>query len=141
MAIPLTLSALLIEVIVGYPDWLVGAIGHPVTWFGALIARLDGALNRGSGSDTARRLAGGLALLLLLLVAAGTGFALERGLLMLPYGFAAVAVIASTLIAQRSLHRHVADVATALETHGLAAGRRAVAHIVGRDPDALDEAG
>jgi adenosylcobinamide-phosphate synthase len=141
MAISLTLSALLIEIIVGYPDRLVSAIGHPVMWFGALIARLDRALNRDGSSDAARRLAGSVALLLLLLVAAGAGFAVERGLLMLPYGFAAVALIASTLIAQRSLHRHVADVATALETHGLAAGRRAVAHIVGRDPDALDEAG
>ena len=53
----------------------------------------------------------------------------------------AVAIVASTLIAQRSLHDHVARVAAALEQNGLAAGREAVSHIVGRDPDALDEAG
>ena len=47
----------------------------------------------------------------------------------------------STLLAQRSLYRHVADVATALETGGVEAGRAAVSHIVGRDTAALDAAG
>jgi adenosylcobinamide-phosphate synthase len=45
------------------------------------------------------------------------------------------------LIAQRSLHQHVADVATALEQGGVIAGRAAVAKIVGRDTGALDAAG
>ena len=53
----------------------------------------------------------------------------------------AVAIVASTLIAQRSLYDHVARVAEALEQGGVAAGREAVSHIVGRDPAALDEAG
>ena len=52
-----------------------------------------------------------------------------------------LAMPASTLLAQRSLHDHVAAVARALEREGLADGRRAVSQIVGRDPDALDEAG
>jgi adenosylcobinamide-phosphate synthase len=51
------------------------------------------------------------------------------------------AVLASSLIAQRSLYRHVADVADALESGGLTAGRTAVSMIVGRDPEQLDEAG
>jgi adenosylcobinamide-phosphate synthase len=51
-----------------------------------------------------------------------------------------VGALASTLIAQRSLCEHVAAVATALEHEGLAAGRKAVAQIVGRDTAALDEA-
>jgi adenosylcobinamide-phosphate synthase len=50
-------------------------------------------------------------------------------------------VLASTLLAQRSLYVHVARVADALERDGLAAGRAAVAHIVGRDTAALDQAG
>jgi len=133
--------ALLIEIIVGYPDRLVRAIGHPVMWIGALIGALDRMLNRKTLSDGARRAAGGAAVLVLLAVAAGVAVALERGLTRLPYGLAAEALVASTLIAQRSLHRHVADVAAALETRGLVAGRRAVAHIVGRDPGALNEAG
>jgi len=45
------------------------------------------------------------------------------------------------LVAQRSLYEHVAAVAKALNSGGLAAGRRAVRHIVGRDPASLDAHG
>ena len=37
----ITFLALLTEAIVGYPDWLVQTIGHPVTWMGRLIGILD----------------------------------------------------------------------------------------------------
>src|SRR5262249_59760545 len=69
------------------------------------------------------------------------GFGSGRFLQLLPFGFVAVAFAASTLIAQRSLHDHVSEVASALEQGGLADGRTAVSQIVGRDPQALDEAG
>ena len=54
---------------------------------------------------------------------------------------AAGGVLASSLLAQRSLDSHVLDVARGLETGGVAGGRAAVAHIVGREVGALDEAG
>ena len=141
MAVALTLLALLIELAVGYPDRLFRAIGHPVTWIGRLIGLLDRLLNHESMSDASRRAAGVAAVLILVVVVAGVAFALERSLLLLPFGIVAAAIVASTLIAQRSLHRHVVRVAAALEQNGLAAGRAAVSHIVGRDPAALDEAG
>jgi adenosylcobinamide-phosphate synthase len=141
MAITLAFFALLIEAIVGYPDWLVRAIGHPVTWMGRLIEHLDRVMNRPGVGDRARRAAGIVALLLLVAGVAGAAWALERGMFALPFGLAATAMVASTLIAQRSLHAHVARVAAALEQDGLAAGRKAVSHIVGRDTAALDEAG
>jgi adenosylcobinamide-phosphate synthase len=50
-------------------------------------------------------------------------------------------LLGSSLFAQRSLFTHVRMVADALEIGGLAAGRDAVSHIVGRNPQALDEAG
>ena len=60
----------------------------------------------------------------------------------LPLGILALAAVASTLIAQRSLHRpRRATSPIALERDGIAAGRAAVSHIVGRDTGALDEAG
>ena len=43
MTIALAFLALLIEAILGYPDWLVHTIGHPVTWMGRLIGLLDRA--------------------------------------------------------------------------------------------------
>src|SRR5258708_11073 len=45
MAFTLTLLALLIEATFGYPDRLVRAIGHPVTWIGGLIGWLYRSLN------------------------------------------------------------------------------------------------
>ena len=45
------------------------------------------------------------------------------------------------MIAMRSMHDHVADVAGPLQDHDLPAARQAVAMIVGRDASVLDEAG
>src|SRR5262249_11749689 len=59
----------------------------------------------------------------------------------LPFGFILLAAVASTLLAQHSLYSHVADVAAAIERDGIEAGCKTVARIVGRDPQALDEAG
>ena len=141
MYVSLALMAVLIEAVVGYPDALYRRIGHPVGWIGALIARLDADLNRAAAAFGARRLAG-VAALVLILAAAGAcagGFSFVS-LLGLP-GLVILAVLASTLVAQRSLDSHVAAVATALERGGLDAGRHAVAQIVGRDPASLNEAG
>jgi len=64
--------------------------------------------------------------------------AMLRGL---PYGWVLEALLGASLIAQRSLYRHVAEVAKGLEQDGLSGGREAVAMIVGRDPESLDEHG
>ena len=55
-------------------------------------------------------------------------------------GFAALALLAASLPAQRSLASHVSAVADGLDA-SLEEGRVAVANIVGRNPDVLDEAG
>jgi adenosylcobinamide-phosphate synthase len=141
MTIALTFLATLIEHCFGYPAALHRAIGHPVTWTGHLIAWLERALNRATASPAARRAAGIAAVLIVLAIVGAIAVALQSVLLRLPFGILAVALVASTLIAQRSLHRHVADVAAALSTGGVAAGRLAVAHIVGRDTETLDAAG
>jgi len=141
MAAALTLSALLFEIVIGYPDRLLRLIGHPVSWMGALIGALDRGLNRDSATPAARRIAGTITVLVLVAAVGTIAFLLEHGLLRLPFGSIAAALLASTLLAQRSLHAHVARVAAALETAGLAAGRQAVSHIVGRDAEPLDQAG
>ncbi len=141
MAAALTLLALLLELMIGYPDRLVRLIGHPVTWMGALIGALDRGLNREAAAPRTRRLAGLVAVLILVAVVGTISFLLWRGLSWLPFGFIATALTASSLLAQRSLHAHVGRVATALEEPGAVAARAAVSHIVGRDAAALDEAG
>jgi adenosylcobinamide-phosphate synthase len=141
MAITLAFLALLIEAMLGYPDWLVRTIGHPVIWMGRLIGVLDHAFNQESMGDSRRRVAGAIALVLFGAIVAIIAYTFERGLLSFPYGTIITALAASTLFAQRSLYDHVEHVAAALEKSGVPAARQAVSHIVGRDPDSLDEAG
>jgi adenosylcobinamide-phosphate synthase len=131
---------LAIEAAFGYPRALLGAIGHPVVWIGALIARLDRALNREAAPPALRRLAGVGALMALVLIAFAGGAAIETACLSLPFGIIPLAILTSSLYAQRSLDEHVADVAAALET-SLEHGRASVGRIVGRDVTRLDEAG
>jgi adenosylcobinamide-phosphate synthase len=137
-------AALLLGASIGYPPALFRLLRHPVVWIGALIALGDRRLNRESLSERTRRRNGVLTLVALLIVTALPTVALQIALLRtLDWWIAALvlAVPACTLIAQRSLHDHVAAVARGLETEGLAGGRRAVSRIVGRDPEALDEGG
>jgi adenosylcobinamide-phosphate synthase len=141
MSIATTLLALLIEATAGYPERVLAAIDHPVIWFGNLIDRLDRALNRPERSAAFRKTAGVAALFVIVAVPAAAAFTVQWTLLLLPYGAVPVALLASSLIAQRSLHDHVRRVADALEQEGLDGGRKAVSQIVGRDPQSLDEAG
>jgi adenosylcobinamide-phosphate synthase len=134
------LLAMVIELGIGYPERLVRIIGHPVTWIGALIGGLDRLLNRGPAMPL-RRIPGILALASVLGVIGAIALFAQWQLLRLPFGILAVAVLASTMIAQRSLDRYVGNVASALELQGLDAGRKAVSHIVGRDTAGLDSAG
>jgi adenosylcobinamide-phosphate synthase len=143
-ALLVTLVALAVEAVAGYPDALYRRIRHPVVWIGALIGALDRGLNKPELSEGHRRLRGVLALLFLL------GLVFACGLLaqLVAFiwlgrwpGILLLAILGSSLLAQRSLHDHVAAVATALESAGLAGGRAAVSRIVGRNPERLDEAG
>ncbi|WP_207479248.1 adenosylcobinamide-phosphate synthase CbiB [Arenibaculum pallidiluteum] len=139
--LPVLLLALALDALFGEPAWLYARIPHPVVLFGRLIGWLDRKLNRAQRSFEERRMRGVLAVAFLAAVAVLPALWLDRLLHALPLGWAAEALLASTLIAQRSLHDHVAAVAAGLEDAGLRGGRRAVAMIVGRDPDSLDEAG
>jgi len=141
MTVTLTLAALLIEAVVGYPDRLVRSIGHPVTWIGRLIRALERNCNSDTATPARRRALGLITVLLIVSIVAVVTLVIERGLLLLPFGLIGVGVLASALIAQRSLHEHVARVADALDNTGVTGGREAVSHIVGRDVAALDVAG
>jgi adenosylcobinamide-phosphate synthase len=144
MFVSLALAALLIEAAVGYPQMLVQQIGHPVMWIGALIAWADRHWN-GAGDGFAARRARGVGLVVLLVAGMmAIGLAVTWVMQAVVGEWAATIILglfASSLLAQRSLDVHVAAVAEGLEKQGLDGGRRAVAMIVGRDPERLDEAG
>ncbi|GHC78404.1 adenosylcobinamide-phosphate synthase CbiB [Limoniibacter endophyticus] len=140
----LALFATLIERYTGYPQWLFAQIGHPVTWMGTLITWLEKQLNRQSDTFARRRLLGLFTLLVLLVATLLATFLAEVLLhLLLPWPLVILSLVflASSLIAQNSLFRHVEAVADALETNGVVAGQEAVSLIVGRDTSVLDEAG
>jgi adenosylcobinamide-phosphate synthase len=128
--------ALLIERLAGYPNSLVARIGHPVIWIGKLISLLDLRLNR----DANRRGKGVLALIILLAVSGILAGLVAWLCRLIPFGFILEAILASTFLAQKALGDAVRTVATALR-RSLPEGRTAVSHIVGRDPQSLDEAG
>jgi adenosylcobinamide-phosphate synthase len=114
---------------------------HPVVLAGRAVAFFDRKLNREIRSEVSRRVRGILTVITLVGGAAALGLAIEqicRG--SLPGAVVEILLIA-ILVAQRSLFEHVAAVAMALDAGGLAAGRDAVRHIVGRDPMSLDAHG
>lgn len=135
----IVLAALALEGMLGWPDAIHRRIGHPVSWLGALIERLDTSLNRPS-FDPAVRYGLGMA------ATAGAVSAAICAALVIEAvpgwtGFMLQIAAAATLIAARSLYDHVDAVRRALAADGLSAGRVAVAQIVGRDVTVLDEAG
>jgi len=123
MNLALLAAALLIEAAAGYPQALYARIGHPVTWIGAAISWLELRLNRATWSFGQRKAAGAVALVLLLAAIAVPAYLIERALAGSWIGLAVIALLASTLLAARSLDSHVRAVATALATGGLTAGR------------------
>ena len=132
--------AMTVDALAGWPAALFARIGHPVTWIGLLIDRLDRNWNRTTDAPAARRIAGLAAALLAIALCVGLGWLIQD---LLGSGWSRtvlVGVLAWPLVALRSLYDHVAAVARPLEAGDIDAARLAVAQIVGRDPATLDEA-
>ena len=125
----LLLAALIAEALLGYP----ARATHPVAWAGRLIETLDQRWNKGSK----RRLMGVFVAICLIAIGGGIGFTIEtmaQGWV----GTATLILIATTGLAQRSLHEHLAAVAWPLRVGDIDAARTAVSMIVGRDTATLD---
>lgn len=132
--------ALLVERRFGYPAQLSAAIGHPVVWFGRLIAFLEQRSNRADRTADRRRNLGIISLAILLGITLVITVIVQQLVRAIPGGFVLEILLATPFLAQKELGRAVGAVADALRV-SLEAGREAVSHIVGRDPEALDEAG
>lgn len=137
-------AALLVEAVLGYPKPLFARLAHPVVWIGAILDGIERRWNRPNLPDWRRRLNGACCVLAVLAVSVAPAALLQgAAMLFLPWWIAAltIAFLASSLLAQRSLHEHVAAVRDGLSGDGLPAGREELRHIVGRDTESLDEAG
>ena len=135
------LIGLAIDALVGWPGALFRAIGHPVVWLGHVIRQFDIWLNLDEAEEAPRRLAGAVAAIAVIALSAELA-AIATWLL--PGGWAGwlmAGLLAWPFIAFRSLADHVLAVAHPLAAGDPGGARAAVAMIVGRDPERLDEAG
>jgi adenosylcobinamide-phosphate synthase len=133
------LIAVALDLAFGWPPRIYAAIGHPVTWIGALINMLDRKLNREGDSFSRRKLAGVVVAVICIGLVAGLATILQ-GLAKGWVGILVSGVIAWPFVAMRSMYEHVAAVADPLMQSDLPAARKAVSMIVGRDTRDLDEA-
>src|SRR6185437_6549592 len=139
--LPLLLAALVLDLVLGEVPPVLKRLPHPVVLAGRAISWFDRRLNRERRDEATRRARGALTAAALLAAAAMLGVVLTIVLHAIHLGWALEALLVAVLLAQRSLYDHVAAVRDALGRAGLAGGREAVAHIVGRDPESLDEHG
>lgn len=140
-AAALMLFAWVLEMVLGWPAWLYNRIRHPVVWFGALVSVFERKLNQTAWSHQGRYIAGTISTLSCVSVAICAASAVSTLLPDTAWGFTLEALLASNLIASRSLHTHVVAVARPLAVGDMDGARKAVSMIVGRDPTLLDEAG
>ena len=142
LRLAILLAGMLIDRLVGDPDWLWRRVTHPIVLIGRFIDILDRGLNRPDFDEASRRRNGFIAIGFLVVAALVAGGVVSVFLRAFgPLGWCVEAVIVAVFLAQKSLIDHVRAVERALAEGGLVAGRRAVSMIVGRDPEQLDEAG
>ena len=134
------LVALAADALWGEPAWLYRRLPHPAVMIGRAIAFLERRLHPLLPHASGWRTTGVVLALAVIGGAFALGALLSAGCGAVPGGWVVEGLLMSTLLAQRSLVEHVGAVALGLR-RSLAAGRLAVARIVGRDPDRLDEAG
>jgi adenosylcobinamide-phosphate synthase len=137
----LLLAGLAFDAVFGDMPAVFRWVPHPVVLAGRAIASVERKLNRPTRTERARRERGVMAVLLLVGGVAAIGWVVQALCRGRPFGALIEAVLIGILVATRGLFLHVAAVSLALRDGGLEAGRKAVSHIVGRDPARLDRHG
>lgn len=142
LSIPLILlAALAIDAALGEFGPLFRRLPHPAVLMGRGVAALEARLNAPGLSPGTLRRRGAAAVLVVVSAALTIGLGIAAVARAAPWLWAAEALVAAVLLAQRSLYDHVAAVADGLRGGGIDGGREAVRHIVGRDPMSLDAHG
>jgi adenosylcobinamide-phosphate synthase len=134
----LLVASLAVDCVFGDMPAIFGQIPHPIVLAGRAVAFFDRKLNRETRSQRSRRERGIITVGVLVGGAALLGVMAQRLCRGSLLGAVVEIMIIAVLVAQRSLFDHVAAVAKGLDRSGLAGGREAVRHIVGRDPASLD---
>jgi len=132
------LLALIADWLLGEPDVLWSRFPHPVVIFGKAIGEMDTRLNRQRDGAWLRRQKGAIMIVSLIVASGIAGSFMHLVFSVLPLGWLLEAFVVFTLLAQKSLHDHVSNVADGLSV-SLQESRNAVAMIVGRDTAQLDQ--
>lgn len=144
--VAILIAALVIDSLVGDPQWLWGRIPHPVVLFGWAITGLERVFNRPRlvGIRLTGKLRRGLGVLVILLLVS-IAFAIGSGISIvassvggLNLSIVVELLLVSILLAGRSLANHAKAVANTLENGTINEARSAVSRIVGRNTKALD---
>lgn len=140
--ISILILALVLDRLAGEPDWLWRRVPHPVVWFGQIIALCEKRFNRQQAHEVQREKWGFGVIAMLMIVSIVIGWVISVVFLQMgAIGMLLEVCIVAVFLAQKSLADHVRNVASALRQRGLEGGRSAVAMIVGRNTETLDESG
>ena len=131
--------AIIADAVAGDPRWLYSRIPHPIVVIGHQIELLDRFFNRTQYSPVTRKLFGVISILIIVSSAWLIGWLIAWSCNQVSFGVVLQALIVSIFLAQNSLYQHVASVAKACKADDLVDARSQISHIVGRDPNSLDQ--
>lgn len=127
------LGAMLIDIILGWPDVLFKLIGHPVTWLSKVINILDLNLNKRSFSNNIRKFNGFITLLICLILISALFITVQIILNNLPFGIFIAMIFTWPLIAINSMHKHIRNILKDFNNNKIKSIRKSVSKIVGRN--------
>ncbi|MBT3306703.1 MAG: cobalamin biosynthesis protein CobD [Alphaproteobacteria bacterium] len=133
----LLLMALIVEAYIGEAALIFKTVRHPIRLIGDVIAFFDRKLNREDRTEVDRAFRGAMVVVIVVSLTFTIGWGVAWLSLNHPLGWIIEFAGLVSLLAARGLYDHVSKVARGLRK-SVEDGRRAVAHIVGRDPDQLD---
>ena len=131
--------AIIVDAVAGDPRWLYSRIPHPIVIIGHQIELLDRFFNRTHYPPVTRKLLGVISVLIIVSSAWLLGWLIAWSCNQVSFGVVLQALIVSIFLAQNSLYQHVASVAKACKADDLIDARSQISHIVGRDPNSLDQ--
>lgn len=132
--------AIVLDMLVGDPDWIWRKYTHPIVWFGRATGYADKKFNSSRLSNSQRKFRG---IIVLTMLVSG---AVILGLLSVAilsrfgvFGHVLEIIIVAIFIAQKSMSDHVERIIRPLKQRDIDGARTAVSMIVGRDTKQLDE--
>ena len=131
--------AALIDILVGWPNWLYLKIGHPVSWIAILINFFDNLLNKPKNNYFYRKVGGLITVCAIVGALTVLSYFIQQyfnnGLTKTVF----IAVLCWPFLAIKSMFEHVKRVYDELKINNIKKARQEVSMIVGRDTGQMTE--